>query len=71
MRAKNICTLGRIWWPGTESNHLTGRTTRVTVETIPMARKRMFFSSEKAVRELGYRWRAAAKAFEGAVLWLR
>ena len=36
-----------------------------------MARKRMFFSSEKAVRELGYRWRAAAKAFEGAVLWLR
>jgi hypothetical protein len=31
-----------------------------------MARKRMFFSSEKAVRELGYRWRAPAKAFEDA-----
>jgi len=29
-----------------------------------MARKRMFFSSEQAVRELGYRWRAPAKAFE-------
>src|SRR5882762_7181295 len=43
---------------------LTGRTTRVTVEPVRMARKRMFFSSEKAVRELGYRWRAPAKAFE-------
>ena len=50
---------------------LTGRTTRVTVETIWMARKRMFFSSEKAVCELGYRWRAPAKAFEDAVLRLR
>ena len=50
---------------------LTGRTTRVTVEPVRMARKRMFFSSEKAVRELGYRWRAPAKAFEDAVLWLR
>ena len=42
-----------------------------TVEPVRMARKRMFFSSEKAVRELGYRWRAPAKAFEDAVLWLR
>jgi dihydroflavonol-4-reductase len=50
---------------------LTGRTTRITVEGVRMARKRMFFSSEKAVRELGYRWRAATQAFEDAVLWLR
>jgi dihydroflavonol-4-reductase len=50
---------------------LTGRTTRVTVEAVRMARKRMFFSSDKAVRELGYRWRARTKAFEDAVLWLR
>jgi dihydroflavonol-4-reductase len=50
---------------------LTGRTTRVTVEAVRMARKRMFFSSEKAVRELDYRWRARTKAFEDAVLWLR
>jgi dihydroflavonol-4-reductase len=50
---------------------LTGRTTRVTVEGVRMARKRMFFSSEKAVRELGYRRRAATQAFEDAVLWLR
>jgi dihydroflavonol-4-reductase len=50
---------------------LTGRTTRVTVEGVRMARKRMFFSSEKAVRELGYRWRDATQAFEDAILWLR
>jgi dihydroflavonol-4-reductase len=50
---------------------LTGRTTRVTVEGVRMARKRMFFSSEKAVRELDYRWRSATQAFEDAVLWLR
>jgi len=36
-----------------------------------MARRRLFFSSEKAVRELGYRWRASAKAFEDSVLCLR
>jgi dihydroflavonol-4-reductase len=36
-----------------------------------MARKRMFFSSEKAVRELGYRWRAPLQAFEDALRWFR
>ena len=37
---------------------LTGHPTRVTVEGVKMARKRMFFSSDKSVHELGYRWRA-------------
>jgi dihydroflavonol-4-reductase len=50
---------------------LTGGTTRVTVEGVRMARKRMFFSSEKAARELGYQWRAPPRAFEDAVIWLR
>jgi dihydroflavonol-4-reductase len=50
---------------------LTGRSTRITVEGVRMARKRMFFSSDKAVRELGYRWRPPLQAFEDAVLWLR
>ena len=50
---------------------VTGGTTRITVEGVLMARKRMFFSSEKAVRELGYRWRAPSKAFEDAVRWFR
>ena len=50
---------------------ITGRTPRITLEGVRMARKRMFFSSEKAVRELGYQWRAPTKAFEDAVFWFR
>jgi dihydroflavonol-4-reductase len=50
---------------------LTGRPTRVTVEGVRMARKRMFFSSAKAVRELGYRWRPPAEAFADALRWFR
>ena len=36
-----------------------------------MARKRMFFSSDKAVRELGYRWRPPGEAFADALRWFR
>ncbi|HXR91350.1 MAG TPA: hopanoid-associated sugar epimerase [Steroidobacteraceae bacterium] len=50
---------------------VTGVPNRVTVEGVRMARKRMFFSSDKAARELGYRWRPPAQAFEDAVLWFR
>jgi dihydroflavonol-4-reductase len=50
---------------------ITGRPTRITLEGVRMARKRMFFSSDKAVRELGYQWRAPTKAFEDAVRWFR
>ncbi|HEY3786073.1 MAG TPA: hopanoid-associated sugar epimerase [Steroidobacteraceae bacterium] len=50
---------------------LTGRRTRITVEGVRMARKHMFFSSEKARRELGYRWRPAGQAFEDALSWFR
>jgi dihydroflavonol-4-reductase len=50
---------------------LTGRSTRVTVEGVRMARKRMFFSSDKAVRELGYHWRPPSEAFADAVRWFR
>jgi dihydroflavonol-4-reductase len=50
---------------------LTGGSTRLTVEGLRMARKRMFFSSDKAVRELGYRWRPPGEAFADALRWLR
>ena len=52
-------------------SRLTGLPNRVTVEGVRMARKRMFFSSEKAVRELGYGWRPPGQAFEDAVVWFR
>ena len=50
---------------------LTGRSGRVTLEGVRMSRKRMFFSSAKAVRELGYRWRPAPEVFRDAIDWFR
>jgi dihydroflavonol-4-reductase len=50
---------------------ITGRSGRVTLEGVRMSRKRMFFSSAKAVNELGYRWRPPVDAFDDAVRWFR
>jgi dihydroflavonol-4-reductase len=50
---------------------LTGRPGRITVEGVRMSRKRMFFSSEKARRELGYTWRPPIEALRDAITWLR
>ena len=50
---------------------VSGRSGRVTLEGVRLARKRMFFSSAKAVRELGYRWRPPTEAFDDAVRWFR
>ena len=48
---------------------LTGGTTRITVDGVRMARKRMFYSSARAARELGYRSRPARAALADAVRW--
>jgi len=48
---------------------ISGRETRITVDGVRMARHRMYFSSAKAVRELGYRWRPAQQAIDDAVRW--
>jgi dihydroflavonol-4-reductase len=50
---------------------VTGRSGRLTLEGVRMSRKLMFFSSAKAVAELGYRWRPPAAAFDDAVGWFR
>jgi dihydroflavonol-4-reductase len=50
---------------------VTGRSGRVTLEGVRMSRKRMYFSSGKAVSELGYRWRPPLVAFADAVRWFR
>ena len=47
----------------------TGKEPRATVDSVRMARKTMFFSSGKAVRELGYQFRPAREALEDAVRW--
>ncbi|MDH5749803.1 MAG: NAD-dependent dehydratase, partial [Rhodospirillales bacterium] len=43
----------------------------VTVDGIRMAKKKMFFSSAKAGRELGYAPRPARQALGDAVSWFR
>jgi dihydroflavonol-4-reductase len=50
---------------------LTGRPGRITVEGVRMSRKRMFFSSDKACRELGYAWRPPIEALRDAITWLQ
>ncbi|MEQ8764032.1 MAG: NAD-dependent epimerase/dehydratase family protein [Planctomycetota bacterium] len=44
---------------------------RVTVDGVKMSRKRMFFSSAKAERELDYRARPAREAIRDAIAWFR
>jgi dihydroflavonol-4-reductase len=50
---------------------VTGRGGRITLEGVRMSRKTMFFSSARAVRELGYQWRVPTLAFDDAVSWFR
>jgi dihydroflavonol-4-reductase len=49
----------------------TGRSTRISVESARMARKRMFYSSARAVAELGYQFRPPIEAFADALRWFR
>ena len=49
----------------------TGREPMLTRDTLRMARKRMFFSSAKAIRTLGYKTRPAVAALADAVAWFR
>jgi dihydroflavonol-4-reductase len=46
---------------------VTGRTPMMTRETLAMARKKMFFSSAKAIEVLGYAPRPAREAVEDAL----
>lgn len=48
-----------------------GREPMVTLDGLRMSRKKMFFSSDKARRVLGYAPRPARAALEDAVAWLR
>jgi dihydroflavonol-4-reductase len=50
---------------------VTGREPFVTINGLRMAKKKMFFSSDRARRELGYNPRSAEVALEDAILWFR
>jgi dihydroflavonol-4-reductase len=50
---------------------LTKTEPRATVDSIHMAKKKMFFSSAKAARELGYQSRPAVEAIQDAIDWFK
>lgn len=50
---------------------LSGRPPRVPMEAVRMSRKKMFFDSGRAVRELGFPQRPVEEALEKAVRWFR
>jgi dihydroflavonol-4-reductase len=50
---------------------VTHKEPRVTLDGLRMAKKHMYFSSRKAERELGYRWRAPEQAIVDALDWFR
>ena len=52
-------------------SRVAGREPRVTLDAVRMARKKMYFSSEKAKRELGYKPRGAELAVADAVAWFQ
>jgi dihydroflavonol-4-reductase len=52
-------------------SRVTGKEPFVTVDALRMARKKMFFSSAKAERELGYKARPARDAIKDAYDWFK
>jgi dihydroflavonol-4-reductase len=50
---------------------ITRREPRVTLDGVRMSTKHMYFSSRKAERELGYRWRDPRLAVAAAVDWFK
>jgi dihydroflavonol-4-reductase len=50
---------------------LTGKEPFITADGLKMAKYFMFFSSAKAIRELGYSARPYQQGIEGALLWFR
>ena len=50
---------------------ITRREPRATLDSIRMAKKLMYFSSDKAYHELGYRHRPSVEAIQDAVRWFK
>jgi dihydroflavonol-4-reductase len=50
---------------------ITGREPFVTLDGLRMSKYKMYFTSAKAERELGYRWRPIGEALDDALQWFR
>ncbi|HUW81036.1 MAG TPA: hopanoid-associated sugar epimerase [Acidocella sp.] len=66
-----IAPLMPLAWAMERIAGVTGKTPLMTPEILTMARKKMYFSSAKAQRELGYSPRLAAPAVADALAWFR
>lgn len=58
-------------WCAEQVARVTGREPFATVDGINMARKKMWFTSDRAMAELGYSHRPAAEAIADAVRWFK
>jgi len=58
-------------WAAELAARVTGKEPFVTTDGLRMAKKKMFFSSAKAERELGYKMRPARLAINDAVAWFQ
>lgn len=58
-------------WANEKWAGLAGREPFLTLDSLRMARHRMYYSSAKAERELGYRARPYAEALTDAIAWFR
>lgn len=58
-------------WTAEAVAQVTGRAPMLTADGLTMAGKRMYFSSAKAARELGYRARPHGEGIDAALQWFR
>ena len=58
-------------WIMEKVSTVTNREPRATIDSIRMASKLMFFSSDKAESKLGYQHRPATEALNDAVIWFK
>ncbi|MGE9293091.1 MAG: NAD-dependent epimerase/dehydratase family protein, partial [Puniceicoccales bacterium] len=67
----NPTMLTPLAWLSELGARVTKKEPRLHMDVLRMARKRMYFSSEKAERKLGYRARSAREALDDAAEWFR
>jgi dihydroflavonol-4-reductase len=71
MRVPNAVAMIFALWDQTITGKLRGREPRATVEAVRMGKKKMFVSSAKAERELGFRVVPVYAALRAAIEWFR
>ena len=71
LKVPNAVALGFAYFDELITGRLRGQEPRATVDAVRMGRKKMFASSEKSVRELGYKIVPVDDALSRAVAWFR